>query len=272
MPIILTASGVGAQLAALVRSTAMLQAGSGSGAESAAEAWAALECLPHAAENAAQAAACCEALAAATAPAEVEEAQGHDAAGTSSPLLMLHCCSLGAQAEMLASSGAEGGSRVVQQLLPQALALLARRPRCYHAVAAAAAVLQQAFAAGAELSQQQLQELVPLLAPNLSASSQPLRRETLRALCCFPMPHMLAAAGSGDTCSLSHCLLADLLLCGGILPATVSTLLSSPHRHRIYLWCLGAHLPCLSSHVVLQRMAPKGYHSLPAMPWSSCWL
>ncbi|KAL4860053.1 Small subunit processome component 20 [Chlorella vulgaris] len=198
VPIILTASGVGAQLAALVRSTAMLQAGSGSGAESAAEAWAALECLPHAAENAAQAAACCEALAVATAPAEVEEAQGHDAAGTSSPLLMLHCCSLGAQAEMLASSGTEGGSRVVQQLLPQALALLARRPRCYHAVAAAAAVLQQASAAGAELSQQQLQELVPLLAPNLSASSQPLRRETLRALCCFPMPHMLAAAGSED--------------------------------------------------------------------------
>lgn len=193
VPVILTAAGVGPQLAALVRGK--LQAFSASGdAGAAAEAWAALACLPHAAENAAQAAACCAALAAATAAAE---GGGDDGSEGSSARLMLHCGALSAQAALLAASGEDGGSKVQQELLPRALPLLARHPASYHAVAAAAEVLQQAANAGAELSGQQLQELLPLLAPNLSTASQPLRRETLRALCVFPMPAMLAPAGSG---------------------------------------------------------------------------
>lgn len=193
VPVILTAAGVGPQLAALVRSK--LQAFSAGGdVGAAAEAWAALACLPHAAENAAQAAACCAALAAATAAAE----DGSDGSEGSSAQLVLHCGALSAQAALLAASGEDGGSKVQRELLPRALALLARHPASYHAVAAAAEVLQQAANAGAELSGRQLQELLPLLAPNLSAASQPLRRETLRALCVFPMPAMLAPAGSGE--------------------------------------------------------------------------
>ncbi|KAL4434124.1 hypothetical protein ABPG75_000565 [Micractinium tetrahymenae] len=194
VPIILTASGVGAQLAALVRSKLRsFDRGAGEGA--AAEAWVMLACLPHAAESAAQAAACCKALAAATAPPAAGE-EGQEAWG--SALLTLHCGALGAQAALLAASGAEGGGQVAAALLPQALSLLAAHPGCYHAVAAAAEVLQAAAAAGADLSQDQLRELLPLLAPNLSAASQPLRRQTLRVLCCFPQPAMLAPAGSED--------------------------------------------------------------------------
>ncbi|PSC76593.1 small subunit processome component 20-like protein [Micractinium conductrix] len=191
VPLILTASGVGAQLAALVRSK-LQTFSSDDGEVAAAEAWAALACLPHAAESAAQAAACCAALAEATAPPEGHEGEWSGA------LLTLHCGAMGAQATLLGAAGGEGGEAVAWHLLPQALALLARHPGSYHAVAAAAAVLQQAAAAGAELSTAQLQELAPLLAPNLSAASQPLRRETLRALCCFAQPPMLATAGSED--------------------------------------------------------------------------
>lgn len=194
VPILLTASGCGAQLAALVRSKLQaLSAEAASDEGAAAESWAALACLPHAAENAAQAAACCAALAAATAPADDDMEQG-----SSSALLMLHCGALGAQAALLTASGQEGNGQATAALLPQALALLVRHPGNYHAVAAAAEVLQAAAAGGAELSTQQLQELVPLLAPNLSAASQPLRRETLRVLCCFRMPPMLPPAGSED--------------------------------------------------------------------------
>ncbi len=203
VPIILTASGVGAQLASLVRSKLQAfdrQAAGESAA--AAEAWAALACLPHAAESAAQATACCAALAAATEPSEGEDEQaagpGSDSSSSSSALLMLHCGALGTQAALLAAAGEERGQRVQAQLLPQALALLVRHPGNYHAVAAAATVLQAASAAGAELSQQQLQELLPLLAPNLSAASQPLRRETLRVLCCFSQPAMQTPAGAGE--------------------------------------------------------------------------
>ena len=188
---------MGAQLAALVRSK-LQTFSSDDGEVAAAEAWAALACLPHAAESAAQAAACCAALAEATAPPEGHEGEWSVA------LLTLHCGAMGAQATLLGAAGGEGGEAVAWHLLPQALALLARHPGSYHAVAAAAAVLQQAAAAGAELSTAQLQELAPLLAPNLSAASQPLRRETLRALCCFAQPPMLATAGSGEFggCSL----------------------------------------------------------------------
>lgn len=215
MPIILTASGVGAQLAALVRSKLQsFDRAAGEGA--AAEAWAALACLPHAAESAAQAAACCEALAAATAPPEAGDEAEEQAWGGA--LLTLHCGALGAQAALLAASGAEGGAQVAATLLPQALSLLAAHPGCYHAVAAAAEVLQAAAAAGGALSQDQLRELLPLLAPNLSAASQPLRRETLRVLCCFPQPAMLAPAGSGELrlaaavgCCAGPC--SDLHLC-----------------------------------------------------------
>ena len=198
VPIILTASGVGAQLAALVRSKLQSFDRQAAGdAAAAAEAWAALACLPHAAESAAQAAACCAALAAATEPSEEEE-QAAEPGSDSSALLMLHCGALGAQAALLAAAGEDSGKQVQSQLLPQALALLVRHPGNYHAVAAAAAVLQAASAAGAELSQQQLQELLPLLAPNLSAASQPLRRETLRVLCCFSQPAMQPPAGAGE--------------------------------------------------------------------------
>lgn len=215
VPIILTASGVGAQLAALVRSKLQsFDRAAGEGA--AAEAWAALACLPHAAESAAQAAACCEALAAATAPPEAGDEAEEQAWGGA--LLTLHCGALGAQAALLAASGAEGGAQVAATLLPQALSLLAAHPGCYHAVAAAAEVLQAAAAAGGALSQDQLRELLPLLAPNLSAASQPLRRETLRVLCCFPQPAMLAPAGSGELrlaaavgCCAGPC--SDLHLC-----------------------------------------------------------
>ncbi|EFN57812.1 hypothetical protein CHLNCDRAFT_51116 [Chlorella variabilis] len=223
VPVILTAAGVGPQLAALVRSTARMEAavggrgGGGGGEAAAAEAWAALACLPHASENATQAAVCCAALAAATEPAaaaaggggaaaaaeeeEEEQERAQEAGGVGgdgATTLMLHCRALAAHAELLGGGGAEGGGQVVQQLLPRALALLARHPRSFHAVSAAAGVLQAASAAGAQLGEQQLQQLAPLLAPNLSAASQPLRRETLRALCCFPMPAMLAPAGSED--------------------------------------------------------------------------
>lgn len=196
VPILLTASGVGAQLAALVRGKLQsFDRQAAGGAAAAAEAWAALACLPHAAESAAQAAACCAALAAATEPSDEQAAEpGSD----SSALLMLHCGALGAQAALLASAGEDSGKQVQSQLLPQALALVVRHPGNYHAVAAAAEVLQAASGSGAELSQQQLQELVPLLAPNLSAASQPLRRETLRVLCCFSQPAMRPPAGAGE--------------------------------------------------------------------------
>jgi U3 small nucleolar RNA-associated protein 20 len=209
VPAILTAAGVGPQLAALVRSTVRMEGLQAEQAEgqleaAAAEAWAALACLPHAAEGAAQAAACCGALVAATRSAADSAEQPDDQAavsgeqgGASTQLLMLHCRALGAQAELLGGGGAEGGSQVRAALLPQALSLLERRPRCFHAVSAAAAVLAQAAAAGAELDEGLLRGLAPALAPNLSAAAQPLRRETLRALCCFRMPPMLAPAGSG---------------------------------------------------------------------------
>ncbi|PRW58885.1 small subunit processome component 20-like protein [Chlorella sorokiniana] len=200
VPIILTASGVGSQLAALVRSKLQsFDREAADDASAAAEAWAALACLPHAAESAAQAAACCAALAAATEPAEEEEqagGQGSNSDSSSSALLMLHCGALGAQAALLAA--AESAQQVQAQLLPKALALLVRHPGNYHAVAAAAAVLQAASAVGADLSLQQLQELLPLLAPNLSAASQPLRRETLRVLCCFTQPAMQTPAGAEE--------------------------------------------------------------------------
>ena len=199
VPIILTASGVGAQLAAFVRGKLSgFDRQAAGDASAAAEAWAALACLPHAAESAVQAAACCAALAAATEPSEEDEEQAAEPGSDSSALLMLHCGALGAQAALLAAAGEESGQRVQAQLLPQALALLVRHPGNYHAVAAAAGVLQAASAAGAQLSLQQLQELLPLLAPNLSAASQPLRRETLRVLCCFSQPAMQPPAGSGE--------------------------------------------------------------------------
>lgn len=199
VPILLTASGCGAQLAALVRSKLQgFTAGSASDAVVAAEAWAALACLPHAVENAAQAAACCAALAAAT---ETPEGASEEAGSSDAALLMLHCGAMGAQAALLTAAGQDSSAEVTQTLLPQALALLVRHPSNYHAVAAAAAVLQQASAAGAELSAQQLQELVPLLAPNLSSASQPLRRETLRTMCCFNMPAMRPPAGTTGECS-----------------------------------------------------------------------
>lgn len=195
VPIILTAAGVGTQLGAFVRSKLLsCTADIAADEAAAAETWAALACLPHAAESAAQAAECCAVLAVATEPAE--DAEG--AVSGSTTCLMLHCSALGAQASLLGTSGEQGGTQVATQLLPQALALLARHPANFHAVAAAAAVLQKAAGAGAQLSCEQLQELLPLLAPNLSQPSQPLRRETLRVLCCFQMPAMLPPAGSGE--------------------------------------------------------------------------
>jgi U3 small nucleolar RNA-associated protein 20 len=202
VPILLTASGVGSQLAALVCQTARMGGGTSAAdvSREAAQAWAALACLPHAVESAAQAAEACAALADATAAAAEQEAAGGDehADGGGAALLMLHCTALSAQAQLSAAAGPEGCERVRQKLLPQALALLGRHPSSYHAVAAAAAVLQAAAASGTQLATGRLEKLVPALSPNLSAASQALRRETLRALCAFQQPAMLAPPGSGE--------------------------------------------------------------------------
>ena len=274
VPVLLTASGCGAQLAALVRSKLQGLSGEAAGDEAAAaEAWAALACLPHAAENAAQAAACCAALAAATAPADDDMEQD---GGGSAALLMLHCGALGAQAALLAASGQEGDGRAAAALLPQAVALLVRHPGNYHAVAAAAEVLQAAAAGGADLSTQQLQELVPLLAPNLSAASQPLRRETLRALCCFRMPAMLPPAGSGALAGLGWCASSWGVGAEGAVwrgqQAAASACGCSVPTHAIPAR-LGLHSSLLLSPPpsALQRMWARTRRRRRPTRWRSCW-
>ena len=219
LPVIFTASGVGTQLAALVRSTigTFVEAvSSGTLASEAAEerqqqqvavAWAALRCLPHAAESRAQEAACCARLAAATAAA-LEEAPSSSPA-LEEALLLLHCAAATAQARAAAQQqqqqqADEGGiERVLQATGDGLLLLLAAHPSSFQVVKAAAAVLQLAAArerraaarAGPTppsfLSSEQLSELLPLLQPNLSSPSAPLRRETLRLLTCFPQPPLL---------------------------------------------------------------------------------
>jgi hypothetical protein len=107
VPLLLRASGNGPQLAALVRTTLQQwRWDGGMGSEGSREAaatggggvgvgvgvaWAALQCLPHAAEHHSQTFTCCEALLTST-----SAALPHVAAEAQQALLMLHCKALAA--------------------------------------------------------------------------------------------------------------------------------------------------------------------------------
>eukprot|EP00887_Chlorella_sp_A99_P000887 scaffold5.g887.t1 len=210
LPVILTATGVGRQLAALVRSTldgaadALGSAGAGAEPRQLAVAWAALRCLPHAAESPLQEAACCARLAATTG-AVVEGAPGRRGSELE-PLLLLHCAAVAARARVAAR---QQQARELQDCAAGVLLLAATHPGSYHVVSSAAEVLRLASAAAAAaggagggtspleslLTLEQLAELLPLLQANLSSASGALRRETLRLLARFPQPALLPPSG-----------------------------------------------------------------------------
>jgi U3 small nucleolar RNA-associated protein 20 len=205
LPVVLTAAGVGPQLAAHVRAAAAgaLAGGRRPSERQLAAAWAAVHCLPHAAESGAQALACCQALVDATgaalgAPGADEGGAGADGAR----LLMLHATARG----MLAFLAARHAAERLEGLVREALALLEGRPGDYHAAMAAAETLNLARGAGVALPQDKLASLAPLLAPNLGSPAAPLRVETLRVLCAFEQPALQAvgaeagAAAAGQAC------------------------------------------------------------------------
>ena len=207
VPVILTAAGVGPALAAHVRGVVQSFGGAGAGtgtggrpgAEEAAVAWAALRCLRHAAETGAQAVAACGALLQAAeleleASAASEGGNGGGGGEGRLDLQLLYCSALSTMAALLAL---HDPARLAA-LAATALALVVAHPGSFHILGAAADTLSRARAAGVPLSTAQLRELLPLLQGNLSAASGPLRRTTLRLLCCFDMPALLPSAGAEE--------------------------------------------------------------------------
>ncbi|KAK9818396.1 hypothetical protein WJX72_012002 [[Myrmecia] bisecta] len=151
VPVILTAQQIGVQLAA--------------------------HCAPHACENASQMAELCDKLMRAAEAARGDPSIAQDA-------LFLYCQAAQQKATVLLSHD----KPALHAMVPGCLDVLRAHPTSYQAIVMAGEVASAAKDAGMALPVSKLKALLPLLQANLAHPAQPLRRATLRLLCCYEQP------------------------------------------------------------------------------------